>query len=572
MKRIIPLLLILAMLLSGCLNPPNDSAASESTAPSLNDDNMFTDNDKTEPAPEGTAITLNGSSASCDSKFVTVSGSTVTIRGAGTYVISGTLNDGSIIVNAQKSDEVTLVLYGATIHCDENAPIQVHAGKKVILTASKGTENTVSNGGYFPTTTSSNIDGAVFSMQDLTINGSGKLNILSPAGHGIVCKDNLVIAGSVCNIRSDAHGIDANDSLRFTDANLTIESGKDGIHVENSEDSSLGFLYISSGTITANSQGDGISASAYAQISGGILNLTTGGGAKNGKAHSSQGMPGRPFQAAAQTTDDVSSKGIKSGGKLTVTGGELTIDSADDAIHSNSSADISGGSFIITAGDDALHADADFTISNGNILVSESYEGLEAIHITITGGVLKLNCLDDGINAAGGNDESGGGGMDGGMFPGRPAGPGHGEVGNGSVIISGGDLYIKSSGDGVDANGTLSITGGHTVICGPTRGDTATLDYDKSGIISGGTFIGTGAAGMMAQTFSSSENQGYMSVSVANQKAGTTITLTDSQGNVLLTHQPELEFAVIILSCPQMKSGETYTLSVGTLSQEFKAS
>lgn len=568
MKRIIPLLLILAMLLSGCLNPPKDPASTESTTPSLNDDDMFTDDDKNEPAPEGIAITLNGTSASCDSKFVTVSGSKVTIRGGGTYVISGTLNNGAIIVNAQKSDEVTLILYGANINCDENAPIQIHEGKKVILTASKGTENTISNGGYFPTNTGTNIDGAVFSMQDLTINGSGRLNIVSPAGHGIVCKDNLVIAGSICNIQSELHGIDANDSLRFADATLTIDSGKDGIHVENSEDTSLGFLYISSGTITAKSQGDGISASAYAQISGGTINLTTGGGSQNGANHGSQGMPGRLTRA----TDDVSSKGIKTGGNLTIAGGDLTINSSDDAIHSNASAEISGGTYNISTGDDAFHADADLTISNGNILVSESYEGLEAINIVVSGGTVKMTCQDDGINAAGGNDESGGGGMDGGMFPGRPGTPGHASAGNGSVLISGGEMNIKSSGDGIDANGTLSITGGHTVICGPTRGDTATLDYDKTGTISGGTFIGTGAAGMLAQTFSGSENQGYLSVSVTTQSAGTTITLTDSQGNVILTHQPELEFAVIILSCPQMKSGETYTLSVGTLSQQFKAS
>ena len=572
MKRIIPLLLILAMLLSGCLNPPKDQENPESTTPSLNDDGMFTDDDKTEPTPEGTAITLNGNTASCDSKLVTISGSNVTIRGAGTYVISGTLTDGSIIVNAQKSDEVTLILYGATINCDENAPIQVHEAKKVKLTASKGTENTITNGGYFPTNTGTNIDGAVFSMQDLTINGSGKLNIVSPAAHGIVCKDNLVIAGSVCSIQSALHGVDVNDSLRFTDAALTIESGKDGIHVENSEDNSMGFLYISGGTVTVNSQGDGISASAYAQISGGTLNLTTGGGSQNGKDHGSQGMPGRPFRVAAQATDDVSSKGIKTGGNLTFTGGDLTINSADDAIHSNASAEIAGGSFTIATGDDAFHADTDLTISQGNILVTQSYEGLEAINVLVAGGSIKLTCQDDGINAAGGNDESGGGGMDGGMIPGRPGGPGQGAGGNGSVTISGGELTIKSSGDGIDANGTLSITGGHTVVCGPTRGDTATLDYDKTGIISGGTFIGTGASGMMAQTFSGSENQGYLSVSVTTQKAETTITLTDSQGNVVLTHQPELDFAVIILSCPQMKSGQIYTLSVGSLSQEFTAS
>jgi len=115
----------------------------------------------------------------------------------------------------------------------------------------------------------------------------------------------------------------------------------------------------------------------------------------------------------------------------------------------------------------------------------------------------------------------------------------------------------------------LEITGGHTVVVGPTRGDTATLDYDKSAIISGGTFIGTGASGM-AQTFSDSK-QGVIAVSVGNQAAGTKIELKDSNGNTILTHEPELEFAVVILSSPDIQKNQTYTITVGTSTSSFEA-
>lgn len=134
----------------------------------------------------------------------------------------------------------------------------------------------------------------------------------------------------------------------------------------------------------------------------------------------------------------------------------------------------------------------------------------------------------------------------------------------------GGGFGGLSSGDGLDANGTLEITGGYTVVVGPTQGDTATLDYDKSGIISGGTFIGTGASGM-AQSFSDSE-QGVVAVSVGNQPAGTQIILKDKNGNTVLEHTPELNFAVVILSSPDMTKGETYTITVGTQSGDFEAS
>ena len=141
---------------------------------------------------------------------------------------------------------------------------------------------------------------------------------------------------------------------------------------------------------------------------------------------------------------------------------------------------------------------------------------------------------------------------------------------NGSIVISGGNLYIKASGDGIDANGTLLISGGYTVVVGPTQGDTATLDYDISATITGGTFIGTGASGM-AQTFSNSV-QGVIAVGVGNQSSGTAITLKDQNGNLLLSYTPELSFSVVILSSPEIVSGERYTITVGSASGEFEAS
>ena len=140
---------------------------------------------------------------------------------------------------------------------------------------------------------------------------------------------------------------------------------------------------------------------------------------------------------------------------------------------------------------------------------------------------------------------------------------------NGSIVISGGTLYINASGDGIDANGSLAISGGHTTVVGPTQGDTATLDFDISATITGGTFIGTGASNM-AQSFGSSE-QGVIAVSVGSQAANTTITLKDTSGNTLISYAPELSFQVVILSTPEIRSGKTYQLSVGATSGEIKA-
>ena len=124
-------------------------------------------------------------------------------------------------------------------------------------------------------------------------------------------------------------------------------------------------------------------------------------------------------------------------------------------------------------------------------------------------------------------------------------------------------MYLNASGDGIDSNGSLTITGGYTVVCGPTRGDTAVLDYDTAATIDGGTFIGTGAV-MMAQTLTSNSDQGVVAAySQGGFRAGTELTLTDENGKQVLSYTPELDFQLIILSTPDMVSGASYVLTAG---------
>lgn len=557
------------------------------------DGDMFTDRDaRTEyDESDSVLIQLNGTSAAASSNSVKISGTTVTITEEATYIISGTLDDGMIIVNAPDTAKLQIVLNSVDITSKTSAPLYILEADKVFLTLAEGTENTLSNGGTFTAIDENNIDAAIFSKQDLTLNGSGSLTVTSPAGHGIVCKDDLVLTSGTYIVNSASHGLDANDSVRITgETNLTIDAGKDGIHSENTDDASLGFIYISNGTLNIEAEGDGIAAGAYVQIENGTFDLLVGGGSVNGSSASfgnyggfkgggHGGMRTGEFQSTTTTTDEnsTSMKGIKAANSLLISGGTFHIDSADDSVHSDVSVTINGGTFEIASGDDAIHAEDTLTITAGTINISKSYEGLEALNVNVQGGDIKLVASDDGLNAAGGTDESGmTGGRDGmfggrdGMFGGKGGMGGGMSSGNGSIVISGGNLYVNASGDGLDANGTLEISGGHTVVVGPTQGDTATLDYDKSAVITGGTFIGTGAAGM-AQTFSDSE-QGVFAVSVGNQAAGTDIVLKDKSGNTIIEFTPELDFAVVILSSPDIISGETYTITVGTQSSEFQAS
>lgn len=259
------------------------------------------------------------------------------------------------------------------------------------------------------------------------------------------------------------------------------------------------------------------------------------------------------------------SHALSSNDDIGIANGTFTIVSGKDGINAGTELLIAGGDFQVASGDDAFHAEEILEVTAGNIQVTESYEGLEALHILVTGGEISINASDDGLNAAGGADASGMMGEAAGMF-----GGGMSASSDGSIVIQGGTIHVTAYGDGIDANGTVEITGGHITVCGPVQGDTATLDYDVSGVITGGTFIGTGAAGM-AQIFSSS-SQGVISVRAGNQSAGTKVSLLDDQGNEILTCEPELDFSVVILSSPEIVTGESYTLTVGTASQTFTAS
>lgn len=612
-KSVLAVILALALLLTACAmsggndtisanRTEEDTTQSEQGGNTSAEDQMQNDQTETTSSPEpqngsedyfsnrdlegsydednAALVALSGSSASCNSNAVQVDGAAVTITDEGTYILSGTLDDGMIIVDAAKDDKVQLVLNGVSINSETSAPLYVLQADKVFLTLAPGTENTLSNGGSFEAIDENSIDAVVFSKEDLTLNGSGSLTINSPAGHGVVSKDELTITGGTYEVNTASHGLTGKDCVCIAGGSFTIASGKDGIQADNDEDETLGFVWIEGGSFDITAEGDGISASSTVDIFDGSFILLSGGGSANGAQHtsdnwgnmgggrggkSSGGYTGTSSTVTTTEEDSTSIKGIKASGDLCIYGGTFEIDSADDAIHSNGNVTVNGGSFTIATGDDGFRADGNLTVNAGTVTVTESYEGLEGLSVEVNGGDINMVCSDDGINAAGGADQSGFGGMRGGDMFG-------GSNGNSDsyIHISGGTVYINASGDGIDSNGTLTISGGYTTVCGPTQGDTAVLDYETTGTITGGTFIGTGSS-MMARTFSSAENVGLIPVSVGSQSAGSRITLVDSSGNTIIDYTPALDFAIVILASPDITSGETYTLNIGSQSADIQA-
>lgn len=481
-KAAIPALLSAVLLLSGCQStstaestqsPAVQSGTGEtetaavSTGGLIHTGDLFTDRDLDAGYDESEAvrIQLNGDTASCASDTVNIDGGTVTIGEEGVYVLSGTLNDGQIIVSADDADKVQLVLSGVNITSTSSGAIYAMEADKVFVTLADGTKNTLTNGGEYIAIDDNNVDAVVFAKTDLTLNGSGSLTVNAPAGHGIVSKDDLVIGGGTYNINAAGHGMIGKDSVCIADVSITITAGKDGIHAENKEDASLGYLYVANGSFSIQAQGDAVSASGSLQIDNGKYTLITAGGSATVTLTSDASgfVPGQRQEVAVSEETDESEKGIKSDGSLTINGGVFSVDTADDAIHAGGDIEITAGEFTLKSGDDGIHSDGAVTVNGGGFSIPYCYEGVEGQSVTVNDGTFDIVSSDDGFNAADGADSSSfGGGRD--QFAANE---------DCIVLVNGGTITVVSDGDSIDSNGEITINGGTLDLTCNGNGNTA---------------------------------------------------------------------------------------------------
>ncbi len=418
------------------------------------------DGDWAAEADDATRIVLTGDGAEIHGNGAYFYDGSVQIVYAGRYLVSGQLNNGSLVVDADKDDKVWLLMDGASIRNEDGAAILVEQAEKVFLTLADGTENEIAgwtaasedsgtvisssgssgnvlgnesgnasasvsrnSSGNASGNSSGDIDGAIYSRDDLTINGSGSLSVTTGYQHAIVCNDDLVITGGQIAVTAPQDGLHANDSVRIADADLTIRAGDDGITVSN--DDSTAYFYMESGSVT----------------------------------------------------------------------------------------------------------------------IPSCYEGIEAIDITIDGGRIDITPTDDGINANG--------------------------YGTSAITISGGDIRIVNptgrDADGLDSNGSIYITGGNLFISVNGSGSNCALDCgtESGGVceISGGTVIAAGGSGM-AEGFDSSSEQCFIMQTVSTTAENASVTLKNGSGETLLSGTVPCSFSSIILSAPQLQMGETCTVVI----------
>ena len=562
-------------------------------------------------------ITLSGDSAAIDGSGASAEGSVITITQEGVYLISGKLNDGQIIVNADKA-KVQLVLDNADITCKTSSPIYGADSDKIFITLAEGSSNVLTDGSsyVYDDDTADEPDACIFSKDSITINGSGSLTVNGNYGDGIRSKDDIIITGGNISVTAVNHGIKGKDYVGIAEGDITVSAGQDGIKSTNSDDSALGFVYIEGGNFSITSGNDGIQAETDLIIAGGEFDITAGGGsAASTKVHTDgfggmdggfgggkggfhggfgdfdpesfdfDGMTppdgfggGRPpfgsespfgnttaeqvsYVQTAAATDETqssdSSKGIKGGASIDISGGNITVNSADDAIHSNGDVYISGGSLTLESGDDGIHADSVFEMTNGSVNITKSYEGIEAATISVKGGSVELVAADDGFNASDGTPQGGMGQFSSGV----------------SLAISGGYVYVNADGDGLDSNGSISISGGTIIIDGPANGGNGALDSNGEIVVTGGLLVAAGNS-QMAEAPSSSSTQNSISAAFDSAfEAGTAITLLGENGEEIVCFKSANSFNHIVISSPDIESGKTYTFYTGgTYSGESEVS
>lgn len=431
--------------------------------------------------------------------------------------------DGTVVKDDEWNiaDAVDVTLSGATAASDSSS------------VAVDGSTVTISAAGVYRL--SGTLDGQVVvdapedALVVLVLDGATVTNT-GGAGIHVVSADDVAIAlaaGSTNTITA-ASSADADASAAiYADTDLTIsgsgslsvtDSGNDGI-------SATDDLAIIGGTITVDAADDGLRGKDSLVVRDGTVSITAGGDALK-----------------SDQTDDATK------GYVWIAGGTVDATAGDDGVDAQTDAVITGGTITLATDDDGIHSETALAIAGGQVDITRSYEGIESADIRIAGGATSVTSSDDGVNASGNSTSSGGMGGGGMQDSGE------------TLTISDGTLQIDADGDGLDSNGTITMTGGDITVYGPTANDNGALDSNGGITVSGGTLVAIGSSGM-AESPETSSPQGWLAAAVDGSD-GSSIRITDATGAVIASYVGAKDFQTVVFSSSAITSGQSYTVTV----------
>lgn len=338
-KRISAVLLGAALLL-GCLCACGSTAGTGADT-DTNDDSVaqqLYDADVAAPdLTNATTITLSGTDD-------------VTITDGGVYVLTGTLTDGRVLVNAPDAD-VTLVLQNADITCTDSSALYIYKAANVLVYLPDGTASTLTDGSSydygdsFSSAADEEPNACLYAKSDLIIAGGGTLTVTGNAGNGITGKDTLKIEDTAVSVTAANHGINGKDCLVLKQADVTVTSGGDALRATNDSDTALGCVLIGASALTLTAGEDGIQAETTLTL----------------------------FDTACTVT---------SGGEIYVSG---PTSDGDSAIDYDGSATVTGGT-VIAAGYSGMTQNFGTDSTQGSILLTSRSTSTETIRVTDASG------------------------------------------------------------------------------------------------------------------------------------------------------------------------------------------
>ena len=593
-----------------------EETSAQSEAGTFSSADMFTERDLAGTYEESGAVyvTLSDDGITGETDGVAINGQMVTITAEGTYIFSGTLSEGQIVVDADNA-KVQIVFDNVYITCASSAAVYVKSAEKVFVTLAEGSQNTLRNTDEYVAIDDNNIDAVIFSKSDLTLNGTGSLTIVSAEGHGIVSKDDLKITGGTYDITAAGHALSGKDSVRIADGTFILTAEKDGIHAENADDEEKGYIYIADGDFTITSDGDGMDASNIVQIEDGTFDITAGGGAANSlKTHESD-VPGGPGGGMPQNGErpdgeSMPQMGEKPDGENMTEMGKRPdgttppekpsqtdqSDTADETAapdnatdHQSSSAEttedtttdesgtstkgikagggmyLNGGTYQIDSADDSIHSNANITIADGTYTLATGDDGVHADDaLIVNGGTITVTESYEGLEGLTVTINDG-------TIDITASDDGINTAGE-KMELNGGYIHILAGGDGVDSNGDLTINGGEIYIDGPSDNGNNAIDYGdrSSAYVNGGTLVAIGSSGM-AEVMSDSSKQKVLMIKLGEQMEAGNVVLTDSEGNVIVSYTALKTYDCVIISTAEVESGATYTLTTSGTTTEVTA-
>ncbi|WP_294374427.1 carbohydrate-binding domain-containing protein [uncultured Clostridium sp.] len=558
---------------------------------------------------------------------ISVSDNIITIQCGGTYCISGTLNEGQIVVDAKDSN-VNLVLNGVDITCSNSSPVLVKEADKTVIALADGSENVLNDGEnyIYEDENTDKPDSAIYSKDYITfIGSSGSLTVNGNYNDGIKGKDDLVIEGGNITVNSVNDGITGKDSLLVTDGNITVDAGKDGLKSSNETDEGKGNIKIDGGNINIVSDGDGIQGINNVEVNDGEINIVTNGGSENapekkeappggemmdgGPRPSNENQnempennqPEPPEGFSDEKREALNDQMRKEQGppdmeNQDIYQGEMPGNEQDDsksedteisnsakAIKSDVNLVINGGNITIDSYDDGIHSNDAVIVNGGTINIASGDDGIHADNtLDINEGNIEVSKSYEGIesqviNINGGNiyvtSSDDGINASGGSEESSKEGPGENNSDDSvssMININGGYIYVNASGDGLDANGSIYMKDGFVIVNGPTDNGNGALDYDNEFNISGGTLISAGSSGMLQAT-SESSSQNTLKIVMNSLEGGNIIRIESEDGKELLTFAPSKKFSSLVVSSPEINTGTTYKVYIGgTCTGEIK--